>query len=160
MQCFTCVLFAVVAEPFELKSKTNNKNNQKSVWSWCVLLKNSSKATKTFQKCQTTTSLSGAQNSAYKIDLVMGLLAEYSSSCGWECTRATLLGNLWLSQAFFMEFQATLTFWSDGKMPVQSLVTLSECLWITLTVTAIIKPGGDCFGWVNDRTWLLLARDK
>lgn len=107
------------------KQKKPYKNNQKSVWSWRPLLKNSSKATKAFQKCQTTTSLSGAQNSAYKTDSVMGLLAEYSSSCSWEYTRAALLGKLWLSQAFFMEFQATLTFWSGGKMPVQPLVTHS-----------------------------------
>lgn len=154
------MLFAVVAELFQLKSKINNKTNQKSVWSWRPLLKNSSKATKAFLKCQTTTSLSGAQNSAYKIDLVMGLLAEYSSSSSWEYIRVVLPGNLWLSQAFFMEFQSHINILVRWKKPVQPLVTLSECLWITLTVTAIIKPAGNCFGWVNDRTWLLLTRDK
>lgn len=87
---FTCMLFAAVPELFQLKSKTNNKTNQKSVWSWCPLLKNSPKATKAFQKCQATVSFGSAQNSAYKIDLIMRLLDEYDS-CSWEYSRAALL---------------------------------------------------------------------
>lgn len=103
MQYLTCILVSALFKLFQLKFKTNNKKKQKSVSHWHPLLQNSSKATKLFQKCQTTPSLSGPQNSNYKTDLVMGLLAEYSSSCSYIAT-AVLLLNLWLSHAFFMEF--------------------------------------------------------